>query len=70
MLEGPSYCSGPGCRILLASIVRDKAMCGQPGYKHVQVTDACESVTGDVLLGCEMTSRIWSGVESGFSLGP
>lgn len=26
-------------------------MCGQPGYKHAQVTDACESVTGDMLLG-------------------
>jgi hypothetical protein len=68
--RGPSYCSGPDCRILPVSIVWGKAMCGQPGYKHTQVTDTCESVTGDVLLGCEMTSRIWSGVESGFILGP
>lgn len=70
MLKGPNYCSGHDCRILPASVVQGKAMCGQPGYKYAQVTDACESITRDVLLRFEMTSRIWSGVESGFSLGP
>lgn len=70
MLKGLSYCSGPDYRVLPASIIQGKAMCGQPGYKHSQVTDGCESVTGDMLLGCEMTSRMWSGVKSGFSLVP
>lgn len=41
-------------------------MHGQPGYKHAQVTDTWESVTGEVLLGCKVTLRMWSGVESGF----
>lgn len=70
MPKGPNYCSGPDYRVLPASIVQGKAMCGQLGYKHAQVTDACENVTGDVLLGFEMTSKMWSGVESGFSLVP
>lgn len=70
MLKGPSYCSGPDYRVLPAFMIQGQAMCGQLVYKHAQVTDACGSVTGDMLLGCKMTSRMWSGVESGFSLVP